>query len=253
MITEFHGRSRDYAIGRPSYPREILQLLKEKGINERCTIADIGAGTGLLTKILAETGSQVLAIEPNGEMLKEGRDYCFYDNNIEFVHAAAEETGLKDNSVDLITIAQAFHWFDKKKCKVEFQRILKEDGCVMIVFNEMRMDGRLPEEYTGLLHRFKVKENAGISDLDPDEEKMKFFGKAYTKSLYDYEHTLTEEAFVGGALSLSYTPSKTDERYGEFIEALRQLYKKHEQEGMITLRYKTEVCLCGFSKENFSI
>jgi SAM-dependent methyltransferase len=249
MNTEFNDRSQEYAIGRPSYPLEILQILTDLGIGERSTIADIGAGTGLLTKIVGELGSNVLGIEPDEEMMNEGRNYCTDNQNIKFIHASAEDTGLEDTSVDLITIAQAFHWFDKHKCKEEFKRILKEDGYVMIVFNEMQRDSRLAQEYTDVLHQFKAKHNAGISDFDPDEEKRRFFGQGYSKILFDYGHTLTEEAFIGGALSLSYTPSKKDTRYEEFVAALRKLFSYFQKDGAITFQYKTEVCVCRFLQE----
>ena len=248
MKDEFNNKTKEYAIGRPSYPTEVLKTIRELGINEQSSIADIGAGTGLLTNLLGELDCNVLAIEPNEYMLQECKKYCSSNKNIEFINTSAEETTLKENSVDIITIAQAFHWFDKQLCKKEFQRILKEDGYVIILFNEMQPDSQLAKEYTSVLHRYKVKINAGISDFDPDKEKLDFFGQDYTKLYYDNWHTLTEEGFVGGALSLSYTPSKLDSSYEEFVAELHHLFLKYQQNERITLHYKTEVCICKFLK-----
>lgn len=250
MKNEFNNKTKEYALGRPSYPTEVLKTIKELGINESSSIADIGAGTGLLTNLLGELGCNVLAIEPNESMLEECKKYCSNNKNIEFINAPAEETTLKENSVDVITIAQAFHWFDKQLCKKEFPRILKKDGYVIILFNEMQLDSQLAKEYTSILHKYKVKTNAGISaDFDPDKEKFNFFGQDYTKLYYDNSHTLTEQGFVGGALSLSYTPSKQDSTYDEFVAELQQLFSNYQQNDKVTFHYKTEVCICKFKQK----
>lgn len=250
MKNEFNNKTKEYALGRPSYQTEVLKKIKELGINENSSIADIGAGTGLLTNLLGELGCNVLAIEPNEYMLEECKKYCSNNKTIEFINAPAEETTLKENSVDVITIAQAFHWFDKQLCKKEFQRILKKDGYVIILFNEMQLDSQLAKEYTSILHKYKVKTNAGISaDFDPDKEKFNFFGQDYTKLYYDNWHTLTEEGFVGGALSLSYTPSKQDSTYDEFVAELQKIFSKYQQNGKVAFHYKTEVCICKFTQQ----
>ncbi|MEL3971072.1 class I SAM-dependent methyltransferase [Rossellomorea oryzaecorticis] len=248
MNNEFDNKTKEYAIGRPSYPAEILKVMIELGVNNQSTIADIGAGTGILTHMLGSMECNVLAIEPNEHMLEECRKHCNELNNIQFIKAPAEKTSLKENSVDIITIAQAFHWFDKELCKKEFQRILKENGHVVILWNEMQNNSQFAKEYTTLLNKYKVKTTAAISNFDPDEEKLNFFGQDYTKVYYDNWQTVTEEGFTGGALSLSYTPSKLDNTYDEFVEELHQLFSEYQQNDKVTFHYKTEVCICKFSE-----
>jgi len=119
---EFVHKTKEYAIGRPSYPIEVLNIINKLGIKKQSIIADIGAGTGLLTNRLGNLDCTILAIEPNEDMLKECMNYCSNRKNIKFVHATAEATFLQEKSVDIITIAQAFHWFDKPLYKVEFKR-----------------------------------------------------------------------------------------------------------------------------------
>ncbi|MGF3106161.1 class I SAM-dependent methyltransferase [Rossellomorea sp. DUT-2] len=248
MNNEFDNKTKEYAIGRPSYPSEILKVIRELGVNNQSTIADIGAGTGILTHMLGSLECNVLAIEPNEQMLVECRKYCNELNNIQFIKAPAEKTSLKENSVDIITIAQAFHWFDKELCKKEFQRILKENGYVVILWNEMQNDSQFAKEYTTVLNNYKVKTTAAISNFDPDEEKINFFGQDYTKVYYENWQTATEEGFLGGALSLSYTPSKLDNTYEEFVAELHRLFSKYQQNDKVTFHYKTEVCICKFSE-----
>lgn len=248
MNNEFDHKTKEYVIGRPSYPTEILKVIRDLGVNKQSTVADIGAGTGILTHMLANLECNVLAIEPNKQMIAECKKYCKEISNIQCIEASAEKTSLKENSVDVITIAQAFHWFDKHLCKEEFLRILKEDGYVVILWNEMQTDNPLAQEYTYVLNKYKVKTTAAIRNFDPDEEKFNFFGQDFTKEYYDNWQTVTLEGFVGNALSLSYTPSKLDDTYDEFVAELHQLFLKHQQNEKITFHYKTEVCVCKFSK-----
>ncbi|KEZ50894.1 class I SAM-dependent methyltransferase [Metabacillus indicus] len=248
MNSEFDNKTREYAIGRPSYPTDILSVMKELDINNQSTIADIGAGTGILTHMLGSLECDILAIEPNEHMLEECKVYCKDVTNIKMIKAPAEETSLMEHSVDVITIAQAFHWFDKKRCKKEFRRILKENGSVVILWNDMQITSQLAMEYAALLNNYKVKTTAAISNFDPDEEKRNFLEQEYTKVYYDNWHTVTEESFIGGALSLSYTPSKLDLKYNDFVAELGQLFSKYQHNGSVTFHYKTEVCICKFAK-----
>jgi ubiquinone/menaquinone biosynthesis C-methylase UbiE len=247
MKNEFDNKAKEYGIGRPTYPEEILNKVKELGIGRQSTIADIGAGTGLLTHMLSRLGCRVLAVEPNLEMLNECKKYCSTNTNIDYINAPAERTTLKDHSIDIITIAQAFHWFDKQLCKVEFQRILKENGYVFILWNDMLTDSEFAKEYSTTINKYKIKTTAGISSFDPDKEKFNFFGQDYIKIYYDNWQPVTEEGFIGNALSLSYTPSKLDNSYDEFVQELHNLFLRYKEEGKVKFHYKTEVCICKFS------
>ena len=244
----FDGKVEAYSIGRPTYPKEILKIIANLVNGEESRIADIGAGTGLLTKMLSELNCHVIAIEPDENMLQECRQYCFNLKNIDFLHTTAEYTTLNHNSIDLITIAQAFHWFDKTRCKQEFQRILKDNGHVLLLWNEILEDSEMAQEYSKTLHQYKVKTTNAIASFNPDEEKRKFFGQDYMKLYYDHWHSVTEEGFIGGAVSLSYTPSQKSHTYMEFVQALHNLFSKYQKDGKILFHYKTEVCVCQFAK-----
>lgn len=247
-MNEFNNKSKEYAIGRPTYPEEVVNKIKELGIGKHSIIADIGAGTGLLTHMLSRLDCKVLAIEPNEEMLNECKQYCSTNSNIEYINTTAEGTQLKEHSIDVITIAQAFHWFDKQLCKVEFQRILKEDGYVIILWNDMQTDTKFAKEYIDTVYKYKIKTTAAISNFDPDKEKYDFFGQDYIKIYYDNFQSVSEKGLLGNALSLSYTPSKLDSNYEEFVHELHNLFLKHQKNEQVTFHYKTEVCICKFAK-----
>ena len=111
--SRFSDRAEDYAKYRPSYPTAaidcILQEFKEKS---PLIAADIGAGTGISSRLLADRGVRVIAIEPNAAMRQVAEAHPL----VEFRHGSAEATKLPDKSVDLVTCFQAFHWFNNDKC-----------------------------------------------------------------------------------------------------------------------------------------
>ena len=133
---KFDGMGNIYAKFRPNYPQVFIDyLFANFGITSDSIFADIGAGTGILTKQLLEKKVKVYAVEPNDDMRKVAEANLSSFSNFILVNGTAENTTLVDNSIDIITVAQAFHWFDKQKFKAECQRILKPLGKVVLVWN----------------------------------------------------------------------------------------------------------------------
>ena len=122
----FNGKGIIYDKYRPSYPTEvydfILQCFSELGT---ITVADIGAGTGKFAQGFLDRGIKTICVEPNFDM-KSVMDAKFRNHkNYLGVIKSAENTGLQANSVDCITVAQAFHWFDTELFRKECLRILR--------------------------------------------------------------------------------------------------------------------------------
>lgn len=116
----FSRKSDDYSKFRPSYPDAAVDWLRKNISGEQ--ILDIGAGTGIFTKVLLRCFQKVTAVEPNAEMREK---FLQYLPEIPCTDGSGEETKMPDRSVDLITVAQAFHWLDEEKFKAEAKRILK--------------------------------------------------------------------------------------------------------------------------------
>src|SRR5690348_6041031 len=117
-VKSFSSKAVAYAKGRPHYAKEALDfVINQLGLNSSMCVADVGAGTGLLTRELATRFCDVIAVEPNEEMRNALGDSV--------VDGTAENTGLDDSSVDAVFAAQAFHWFNPFLARIEFQRILK--------------------------------------------------------------------------------------------------------------------------------
>src|SRR5579883_2133151 len=124
---------QDYIKYRPSYPNEIVQvLIDECGLTKDKVIADIGSGTGFLSKLFLDYGCVVYGVEPNQSMREAGEDYLNDYANFYTINGSAEATTLKDQSMDIVTVGTAFHWFDPEKSRIEFKRILKSPGWVIL-------------------------------------------------------------------------------------------------------------------------
>ena len=147
----FTGAAAGYARFRPSYPAALLdRVLAEAGVRTGDRVADVGCGTGILTRLLAERGLSVTGIDPNEDMLAEARAA---GGRAEYRRGEAAATGLADTCAVLVTAAQAFHWFDADAALAEFRRVLTPGGHVAAIWN-LRAGGAFMAAYDSLLRRF---------------------------------------------------------------------------------------------------
>lgn len=136
-IQRFSNRVENYIKYRPSYPSEIISFLKhEINLSSDQIIADIGSGTGISSVNFLKNNNKVIGIEPNSEMRKASEIYLnAYDNFIS-IDGKSDNTSLQNSSIDIIIAGQAFHWFNIETTKIEFKRILKNDGYIILIWNE---------------------------------------------------------------------------------------------------------------------
>ena len=124
---KFTGKAGIYSKYRPSYPESFISyLFTTAGLNKESIIADVGSGTGILTELLLKRGCLVYGVEPNKDMQSEAINKLSGYNSFIPVNASAENTTLPDKTVDFITSAQAFHWFDTHKFRAECNRIMRK-------------------------------------------------------------------------------------------------------------------------------
>ena len=109
--------------------------------------ADVGAGTGISSRLLAECGVRVLAIEPNADMRQAALPHPL----VEYREATAEATGLADATVDLVTCFQSFHWFNPQPTLLEFNRIVKPSGRLAVVWNDLDENDEFSANYIHLV------------------------------------------------------------------------------------------------------
>lgn len=240
----FSNRVDTYVKCRPSYPRELIDYLYgEVGFNADSEIADIGAGTGIFTKLLLERGSRVNAVEPNSGMRDALLRELAGHSNLRVMTGSAEATGLPDGSVDFIVSAQAFHWFDRAAAKGEFRRILRPGGLVALIWNTRPTKGTpFLEAYEQLLHRYGT-DYGQVNHRNLSEDDLIAFFRPGTmrKSVFANPIAYDYEGLRGRMQSSSYIPVPGDPNHEPLMAEFRDLFARSEQDGQVVVAYETEV------------
>ncbi len=235
-LNRFSDRASNYANYRPSYPTDAIdQLLSELGEPSQLFAADIGAGTGISARLLADRGVSVWAIEPNAAMSAAAETHP----QVEYRTATAEQTGLADGSIDLVTCFQSFHWFDPGQTLTEFRRILKPSGRLALVWNNRDLGDRFTQEYGELMER--------ASDKHPALDRPEFFPESpnfgdVREFHFSFQQSLDRAGLIGNANSRSYVP-QNGAAYEQLTTDLNSLYEKWADEGFVYLKYQTKVFL----------
>jgi ubiquinone/menaquinone biosynthesis C-methylase UbiE len=239
----FSSRVEAYVRYRPSYPSEVINVLKEEcGLTPQMNVADVASGTGIFTRLLLENGNRVFGVEPNPEMRSAGQEYLAAFPRFQSIAATAEATTLPDRSLDLITCAQAAHWFKRELALAEFQRILKLGGFVVIVFNDRLVKGdAFADDYENLVVRYGTDYSA-VQRLGKIFEGDEFFTpyKCQKRTLPNHQD-LNHDALEGRLLSSSYAPQAGDPAHRPMLEELRHIFEKHQRGGRVRMHYDTNI------------
>ena len=241
--TRFTNRVENYAKYRPRYPGAIIPLLKaECGLTSESLIADIGSGTGFLSELFLKNDNRVFGVEPNAEMRVAGEQILANYPKFKSLAGAAESTGLPDASVDFVTVGQAFHWFEQKAARREFERILKPHGWVVIVWNGFQVEKNpVVAGYQQVLLRYGT-DYRGVAREIADTEVEKFFSPGNCKSArFEFQQYFDFEGYKGRVLSASFAPEPGQPNYEPLIEELREVFEANEKDGKVEFDYDTEV------------
>ena len=237
--SRFSSRAENYAKYRPGYSDAVINcIVAELEDLSRSSVADIGAGTGISSRLLADRGIKVLAIEPNAAM----RQVANLHPLVEFCDGSAEDTKLPDASVDLVTCFQAFHWFNPEPALKEFARILKPKGTLAAVWNNRCQD----DEFTRKYSRLTQKASNNDSELRYGAEKHLSHTHWFNPVrcfVFSYQQALNLEALIGRAMSTSYLPQE-GRIHEKFVEELKQLYLDYrDRQDLVYLQYQTNLYL----------
>lgn len=228
----FSGRAGNYVKFRSDYPASLKKyLVEELGINSNDIIADIGFGTGLLSRWFLELGAQVYGVEPNSDMRKEGERNLAEFAKFKSVVGSAEHTSLPDHSLDWIVAGNAFHWFDPEKTKKEFQRILKPRGRVFLVRTDWKEHpSQRMQEYDRIIMKYCVGRGGVVTDPDLERKTMDAFFTKYSRANLGESLTqYTREQLKGRFLSTSYSPQVGHPQHDNVIKELDELFDKYEE------------------------
>jgi ubiquinone/menaquinone biosynthesis C-methylase UbiE len=236
----FSGRASSYARARPGYPQELFDhLFAVRALYKGCTVADLGAGTGIFSELLLRHGMTVYAIEPNQEMRAVAEARLAGVDGFKIVVGSAEQTTLAEQSVDAITAAQAFHWFDIEPTRREAARILRPGGQVIMVWNNRDKEiDAFNRAYSSLVERFaKNKEEIDSLRKNPEE---RFYPSGYHHAQFRHSKEYELESLECLITSASYMPKPGDPDFQQMIQELRELFKEFQEEGKVAMKYVTD-------------
>ena len=239
----FSNRVEDYVRYRPGYSPEVVELLRMKcGLKPAHTIADIASGTGAFTRLLLENGNRVLAIEPNAGMREAGSRLLQSFAQLTSLAGTAEDTTLPSSSVDFVTAAQAAHWFDRRRARAEFVRILKPGGWCVLIWNERRTAATaFLRDYEQLLLTY------GTDYKEVRHERTtttihEFFAPApHLERVFDLRQQFDFEGAAGRLLSSSYAPLSGQPNHSPMMAELERIFHAHAQQGVVEFEYNTRV------------
>ncbi len=237
----FSGRAQDYTAGRPTYAKTFIEFLyNEGGLTEESVIADVGSGTGKFAKQLLEKGSGVFCVEPNDDMRNTAIGELQHFMKFSAVNGTASDTKLPNASVDIVTTAQAFHWFDVEEFQKECKRILKSDGTVILIWNMRDMEAELNKESYAIYKTFCPRFKGFGGGIEKDDVRIKnFFVEKYERLVFENPLFYDKDTFIKRSMSGSYSLKEGDERYEEYIAALGKLFDKYAVEGILTMPNQT--------------
>ena len=219
MNTEkFTGKAQAYANARPGYPNEAMEYIKTFAPAGTVS-ADIGAGTGKFTELLARNGYEIYAVEPNADMREQLSVTLASYPNTKIVDGTAEATTLPDNNIDVITCAQALHWFDPDVFRAECRRIGKSDVLVIAIYNN----------------------TPGGSSITHSKQSTDVFFKSPTVREFPNPMFYTRESWLQYMTSHSHDPLPSDPGYDAHIAEMNAVFDRENVDGLLRRDVVTKI------------
>jgi SAM-dependent methyltransferase len=241
-IDAYSNKADKYAKYRWSYaPLAIRCILDITHISAQSRVADVGSGTGILAEPFAQIVDRVFAVEPNLPMRQLAVRMLGHYPAFCSVDGCAEATTLPRESVDLILVGQALHWFDPQAARSEFLRILKPGGWLAVVWNHgtsERLDQALRDIFVPE-NGWDVSRGPSMTDL-----VRSYLGETgVVAESYPQSEVQSWETFIGAICSNSHAPDEEHPLYLNLIQAARAVFDALSVDGRLTSTFSTELRL----------
>ncbi len=201
-------------------------------------VADVGSGTGIFTELLLEYGAEVFAVEPNEEMRHAAEVKLIGNSKFVSKNGSAECTGLLDDSVDLVTAAQAFHWFNNQETKAEFARILRENGRLALIWNDRKYGEGCQAAYEDVLKKYAT-DYSQVNHQNLSEQQLASFFCNNEMDTFSFINTqeFDFEGMLGRLRSCSYCPKESSQDYQAAVAELKTAFEKYSVNGRVQFEY----------------
>ena len=237
----FTGKAEIYAQCRPSYPAELLKWLQENA--DLTAVADIGAGTGIFTAELLKICGQLTAVEPNQDMRQMFQSFL---PQVKCLHGSAEAIPLPDDTLTLITAAQAFHWFDEEIFRTECRRLFRPGGQLLLVWNNYK-DSPVSQRIKEVCQKYCPSFRSGHAGARSAEAGDRFLRECYFQTLKLFSCTnpqyRTQKDFIGDQLSRSYALPPDSPDHQRYIDELREVFQQFAVNGILQENYEVSAYL----------
>jgi SAM-dependent methyltransferase len=223
--TRFSRRAEDYARYRPSYPVEAIRAILDGFTKPR--VADLGAGTGISSVVLADAGAHVYAIEPNAAM----RAAIPIRPEIDVIDGTAERTNLPDRSIDVVTAFQAYHWFEPDLVLAEAECIGRARVRFAAVWNERDETDPFMREYSDIIRRYMADDTEAARRASAIDNDLRKHGWSNVRVLdFRHEKPVDWDGLIGRTRSASYLP-REGPAYESMAAQLRELFDRAAELG----------------------
>lgn len=244
MYHLFNNKANLYAESRPGYTQSVMDYMTEVlKLQPHHIGVDLGAGTGQLTKNLANYFHIIYALEPNREMIKICKKELSSYTNIKYKCMTAQKTDFKNAELDFITVGQAFHLINSSSTIEELKRILKTNGQIMIVYNMKDHSSPHFLENETVLKQFCPLYSR---DFHATDFTQSTFENIFTPNTYnfvaiynDFIETIDRETFIKRTLSASYSITSNNKNYDKYVNELIKTFDKHAVNNKLIINYST--------------
>jgi SAM-dependent methyltransferase len=248
----FTTKAGVYAAHRWDYaPQAIETLITMTGIDAHTAVADIGAGTGMVTRHFVERGIRTYAVEPNAAMRRFAEATLGHFPGFTRIAAVSDATGLPTASVDLITVGRALHWLPVESTQREFQRILKPGGW-LATMGVSCTDKALTEACEALRSAENGWELTASKASRPAVALAEYTGANPLHEIHvPAAVTETWPQFLGRMLSFSSAPDPDSELYARNVEAAAVVFNQFAVAALLTITVSTDITYGQLADEEY--
>jgi ubiquinone/menaquinone biosynthesis C-methylase UbiE len=254
----FGSVAESYARSRNDIPHQLFENLQLRNIHfEGRKVADIGCGTGALTRKIKIRNGKVIGVEPSVELVEQARIFGERDfQPTDFRLGTAENTGLEDHAYDIVTVLRAWHWFDREKAIQEAKRILKPNGYLLVMDSGFTVESPVVVQTISVMNKYvpggiKPAGSKAASKQRINGYPVEWFEEWRQHELelrdffkFDYTVTFTNEEWVDRISSVSWmTEIEGEDRQISQFELLETLKEQYGPDATHHIPHFFTVCI----------